>query len=226
MTSSIHAAQEATVATPATPVTSVTFGRVQGDPPAVLRGFREQRQELRNQLERLEDQRNDLREELTAERPAGVSPDKGIEARIAQLDVRIAELDKAIAEADKAVASAAAIPGAVVPPPPPPPRRGPPEEFWIFLMILTFIVAIPMSIAYARRIWRRGAQVVSAIPAEIYDRFNRIDQAVDSVAVEVERIGEGQRYLTRVMAEQRGIGAGAAEPVNQKDRAGEQVGRS
>ena len=219
MTSSIQTAQEA-------PVNVVTIARQQGDPPAVLRGFREQRQELRNQLERLEDQRNDLREELTGERPPGVSPDKGIEARIGQLDLRIAELDKAIADADKAVANAAAIPGAVVPNPPPPPRRGPPEEFWVFSAVLVMVFAIPFSIAYARRIWRRGAQVVSAIPSEIYDRFNRIDQAIDSIAVEVERVGENQRYLTRVMAEQRGIGAGPAEPVQQNERVGEQVRRS
>ena len=33
------------------------------------------------------------------------------------------------------------------------------------------------------------------------DRLKRLEQAVDSIAVELERVGEGQRYLTKVMAE-------------------------
>jgi hypothetical protein len=44
---------------------------------------------------------------------------------------------------------------------------------------------------------------------------------MDAVAVEVERIGEGQRYMARMMAEDgslRAIGAGAAEPVEVKAR--------
>lgn len=193
------------------------------NPAQVLNGLREQRSELRDQLDRLEDQREDMTQQLSA------TPDaikKALEGRIAAMDARIIEVDKALAEADMAVARAAAVPGAVVPAAPDPPRRGPPEEFWVFLMVLTFIFAVPMSIALARRIWRRGAQVVSAIPAEIYDRFNRVDQAIDSIAVEVERIGEGQRYLTRAMAEQqRAIGAGAAEPVRQAEREGHEARR-
>ena len=43
---------------------------------------------------------------------------------------------------------------------------------------------------------------------------------MDAVAVEVERIGEGQRYMARVVGEDglRAIGAGAAEPVEVKAR--------
>jgi hypothetical protein len=193
------------------------------NPAQILEGLKEQRSELRNQLERLEDQREEMLQELTTTPDAVKKP---LEARIVSVDARIGEIDKAIAEADMAVARASAVPGAIVPEPPEPPRNGPPEEFWVFLMVLTFIFAIPFSIAFARRIWRRGAQVVSNIPAEIYDRFNRIDQAIDSVAVEVERIGEGQRFLTRVVAEQqKAIGGGAAEPVQQAEREGQQVRR-
>jgi hypothetical protein len=193
------------------------------NPADVLRGLREQRSELGNQLERLEDQREDMMQEL-AQTPGAVK--KPLEARIATIDARIVEVDRLIAESDIAVARASAVPGAVVPDPPEPPRRGPPEGFWVFLGVLTFIVVLPLTIAFARRIWRRGAQVVSTIPSEIYDRFNRIDQAIDSIAVEVERIGEGQRFLTRVVADQqKAIAAGAAEPVRQAEREGQQASR-
>jgi hypothetical protein len=31
------------------------------------------------------------------------------------------------------------------------------------------------------------------------DRLDRLEQAVEAIALEVERVGEGQRYLTRVL---------------------------
>ena len=33
------------------------------------------------------------------------------------------------------------------------------------------------------------------------DRMNRLENAVDAIAVEVERIGEGQRFVTKLLAE-------------------------
>ena len=65
-----------------------------------------------------------------------------------------------------------------------------------------FVAIFPISIAFARRIWRRSAAAVATIPQDIIDRFTQIDQAVESIAVEVERIGEGQRFITRVLSEQ------------------------
>jgi hypothetical protein len=46
-----------------------------------------------------------------------------------------------------------------------------------------------------------------------------MEQAVEATAVEVERIGEGQRFLTRLFTEGEGaraIGAGAAQPLERK----------
>jgi hypothetical protein len=185
------------------------------DPVQVLEAFRQQRAELRDQLERLEDQREELSEQLVTGTDGAAKV--GIQARIAAIDARIATVDKAIADADASVARAAAVPGAVVPEPPEPRREGPPEEFFIFLMVATMFIGVPLTIAYARRIWKKSVTTVVAIPQDIYERFNRIDQAIDSVAVEVERIGEGQRYVTKLVND-RAIGAGAAEPVDAKAR--------
>ena len=196
----------------------------QGSPEDVLRAQREARQELRNQLERLENQREEISDQLNSPGTTDVNK-KGLEQRIANIDIRITDVEKQIAEADLAVAKAAAVPGAVQPDPPPPPQSGPPEEFWVICGILCFVVVLPLTIAYARRIWRRGAAAVAAIPQEIYDRFNRLDQAIDSVAIEVERIGEGQRFLTRVQAEQRGLGAGPAERIELPEREAQKQSR-
>jgi hypothetical protein len=73
----------------------------------------------------------------------------------------------------------------------------------------------------ARRIWRRGVATITKLPAELMDRLTRIEQGMDAVAVEVERIGESQRYMSRLMGDEgavRAIGAGAAEPVEIKAR--------
>jgi hypothetical protein len=92
--------------------------------------------------------------------------------------------------------------------------------------VITGLILVPaafiLTIAYARRLWRRGAAVVTSIPQDVYERFTRVEQSIDSVAVEVERIGEGQRYLTRLMSD-RAIGAGAAQPVDAKAREADKV---
>ena len=202
----------------------VIAGAPRNAPNEILDAFREQRSELRDQLERLENQRNDLRQE--AQQAQATGADKtGIEARIVAIDARIAGLDKQIAEADLNVARAAAVPGAVVPDPPEPPRSGPPEEFFVIMGIMIVFIAFPLAVAYARRIWKRTGQVVSAIPQEIYERFNRVDQAVDAIAVEVERIGENQRFLTRAIADEKSLGAGPAERVEVGQRDAEKQPR-
>jgi hypothetical protein len=54
---------------------------------------------------------------------------------------------------------------------------------------------------YARRIWRRGESVIPALHRELTDRLTHLEQSVDAVAIEVERIGEGQRFMTRFFTE-------------------------
>ncbi|HVZ78899.1 MAG TPA: hypothetical protein VG818_13035 [Gemmatimonadaceae bacterium] len=41
----------------------------------------------------------------------------------------------------------------------------------------------------------------SGVSAETEQRIARIEQAVDAIAIEVERIAEGQRFTTRLLAE-------------------------
>ena len=197
--------------TPSAP--AIAGGSLLGaEPSQVLEAFRQQRSELRDQLDRLEDQREELTDQLTAMTDAAAKT--GLLNRIAVIDGRIVSVDKAIADADASVARAAAVPGAVIPDPPEISRNGPPDEFFVFLVVFTLFIGMPFAIAYARRIWKKSVATVAAIPQDIYERFNRIDQAIDSVAVEVERIGENQRYVTKLVADQqRGIGAGPAERI-------------
>lgn len=188
-------------------------------PSSVLRGFRAQREELGDQLSNLQDTREGLSRELL-QLPAGAAGRAGIEARIATIDARIAGLDKQIAEADAQVAKAAAVPGAVVDPPRFE-RQGPPEEAFVLGGLFIVVVLLPLSIAYARRIWRRGATVVQSFPKEIAERLGRLEQAAEATALEVERIGEGQRFLTRLFTEGtpvHALGGGASSAANIVER--------
>ena len=181
-------------------------------PQAVYRAFNEQRKELANQLDNLERKRNDVAREI-ANPGTDKSVKSGLEVRLTELEKRIADVDKQLAAADKSVATAAAVPGAVVEPPRQP-RTGPPDEVFIIPGVFIVTVLFPLSIAYARRIWKRGSAVATAFPKELSERLDRLDQSVDSIAIEVERIGEGQRFVTRVMSENgRALGAGAAQPI-------------
>jgi hypothetical protein len=93
-------------------------------------------------------------------------------------------------------------------------------------IVFTLFVLFPIAFAYSRRLWKKGATVIAPVPREVTDRLEQMGQAVESIAIEVERIGEGQRFLTKVMSEQnRQLGAGAAQPIQvpQGQKAGEQA---
>lgn len=172
-------------------------------PAQLFKAAENQRDQLGSQMDRLKEERSDIANRLGghAENNLSAADKAGLEKRLTVLDGRIEQLDNQIAAADAQVAAAAAIPGAIVEPPPFV-RHGPPEEVFVLGGIFMFVAILPISLAYARRIWRRSAAAVSALPHDIVERFTQIDQAVESIAVEVERIGEGQRFITRVLSEQ------------------------
>lgn len=184
---------------------------------AIYEGFRAQRRELSNQLDELEGTRRSIISQLE-DIPAGSPDRKPLETRMTEIDSRITTVDQALATNAMSLSNAAAIPGAIVEPPPII-REGPPEEAFVLGGIFMVIVFLPLSIAFARRIWRRSAVAVTTFPREVMDRMLRMEQAVEATAVEVERIGEGQRFLTRLFTEGEGarpLGAGAAQPIERK----------
>jgi hypothetical protein len=53
----------------------------------------------------------------------------------------------------------------------------------------------------AQRLMARQRGLLPAEPVLGDDRMRRLEQAIDSMAVELERIGEGQRFVTKLLAE-------------------------
>ncbi len=169
-------------------------------PTAAWRAATATRSELRSQLETLTEQRHGYLREIEDHGAVGGQAVTGMQQRIAQLDISINELDKAIAVADANVARTAAIPGAAVTPPQVV-RRGPPEEAFIAIPVVFMFLMLPLVISYARRIWRRPAPVANQLPSDLGDRLARLEQMGETTALEVERIGEGQRFVTRLLTD-------------------------
>jgi cation transport ATPase len=65
-----------------------------------------------------------------------------------------------------------------------------------FVTCAVIVVGWPISRALGRRFEKRGAAPV--LDASVAGQLQRIEQAVEAVAIEVERISEGQRFLTRL----------------------------
>jgi hypothetical protein len=69
----------------------------------------------------------------------------------------------------------------------------------LFVCIATTIIIAPIARAYARRMDR--GQGATPLPQDVTNRLERMEQAIDSIAIEVERISEGQRFTTKLLAE-------------------------
>jgi hypothetical protein len=71
-----------------------------------------------------------------------------------------------------------------------------------FATIAVIALGIPIIRAITRR-WENKASRLPAPPApEVLSRLERIEQGVEAIAVEVERIAEAQRFSAKLMAEQ------------------------
>lgn len=168
-------------------------------PSAVYEGFRAQRNVLTDQLEDLESTRDAIARNLL--QVSAGSPERGIlEGRLAEVNKQISVVDGMLAANSASLAQAAAVPGAVVEPPRII-RQGPPEEAYVLGGIFMVIVLLPLSIALARRIWKRGVTTITNFPRELGERLSRMEHALEATSLEVERIGEGQRFLTRLLTD-------------------------
>ena len=200
-------APAATVTTPA-PVGAATAQEM-------YQAMRAQRQVVENQLNGVLSDRRSIAERLRAGNATGADA-AGLEARLKVLDTRILELQAQLARAETQEAAAAGLPGATSQ------SAAQKEEdllegALVVGTILTFIFAIPMSIAWARRLWRKHAVTIALTP-ELTQRLDAIERSVETTAIEVERIGEGQRFVTQLMAKR---AEAAALPLGRDEAPGQ-----
>jgi hypothetical protein len=82
---------------------------------------------------------------------------------------------------------------------------------------LMILIVFPIVVAITRWIWRRSPTRGPNKVLEDTPQFTRLEQAVEAIAIEVERIGEAQRFSAKLLAE-RPVEA-RAEPPSQPARA-------
>lgn len=182
--------------------TGVGLGVITGVPASFgdVAALRAQRRELSNQLTSAVGRRDDLANELA---DASGSSRAGIEARIALLDQRILEIEGEISSTGKLLAQ---TPGNLLSSSSADPSPGfgnMQPDLTAISVIFTMFVLGPMAIAMARLIWKRASSPKPAptFEREDHERLQRLESAVDSIAIEMERVSEGQRFVTKLLAE-------------------------
>ena len=164
---------------------------------ADIAAIRARRGELSNQLISASNRREELAGQL---RQASGADRAGLEQRIGVLDQRIVQLESDIAETGRLLTGAPAGLASTSE-----------AKFGGFKsgevlaggIVFTIFVLAPLAVGASRMMWKRAAAgpVRSVIPPETAGRLERIEQAVEAIAIEVERVSEGQRFVTKLMSD-------------------------
>jgi hypothetical protein len=125
-----------------------------------------------------------------------------VNARIEKLQTGVDAMGRGLQTADGARSTGVNVP---------PPYRNSQTPFgpdfnpapMVIAIVGIIFVGFPLSIAFARLLWRRATHAAppASLVADTTRRFDRLEQSVDAIAIEVERISENQRYLTKLLAE-------------------------
>jgi hypothetical protein len=145
--------------------------------------------------------------------PAATARDIRNQARDIAKQVRTAvqqETQKQVGDAKSAVTA----PGQATTstPPSPPgnsdliPQQAVDISIAFFLMVAFCVVGFPLARAFAR-LMDRKAQMKSMPSADLTPQIRQLQDSVDAMAIELERISEGQRFTAKLLADRSGIPA-------------------
>lgn len=197
-----------------------TLVRVQRDGPSPS----EQAQEAAAQQLRAEIEQTSRRLQQLTESGAGEAAEGRMQIRQAREQLlsaaqKLREIEsqrheQAIEDAAQAMAASALaqVGTTEVPPTPPfPVTPGiPPQAVDIsiafFVCTAAAIILFPLMRAFGRILERRAAPPQRLAP-ELESQLHRMEQAIETVAVEVERISEGQRFTAKLLSEREKVDA-------------------
>jgi len=80
------------------------------------------------------------------------------------------------------------------------PRPFPSDKIVSLGIVGSIIVLFPISVAIAIRMLRRPKAQAAINAPGVEERFTRLEQSIDAIAIEMERVSEGQRYVTKLLA--------------------------
>jgi hypothetical protein len=185
-------AQQPTVAVTVLPPVGIP------QPVADLATLRAQRAEINTQLSSAQGRRDDIVEQLTTAAPV---ERPGLEARLKFLDDRIITLEGDLQRVGQQMSQ---LPGAELTSESQPPVGGGPltsGDITGIAIVFTLFVLAPLAFTMARIMWRRATATPPKLDTAMADRMQRLEEGIDTIAIEVERISEGQRFVTRLLSD-------------------------
>jgi hypothetical protein len=182
-----------------------------------IEALRSRRDELSTQLRSVDRRRSDLMSQL--KRTGDPTAIKGLQDRLSLLDARQLQLESDIQQTGQQLSSAAAGLIATTSEAPVFAGLGSGQTLALSIVFTVFVLG-PLAIGFARSMLKRSNK--PAAPPAIFNdtaqRIERVEAAVDAIAVEIERISEGQRFVTKLLSEAQpapmlGAGQRSADPV-------------
>lgn len=175
---------------------------------AEVEALQTRKQELTEELANVSARRHELSEEIRVA-PDGASR-TGLEARLRLMDQRILQLETDIGTTSKQLSSTPAEVLAIAQS-----DNRPPNNDGSFgeglaaglVPLLSLLAIVTLWQRYKRR--RRGGIATSKenLVAESNQRLERLEHGMEAIAIEIERVSEGQRFVTRLLSEQAPVGA-------------------
>jgi hypothetical protein len=126
---------------------------------------------------------------------------KGLQDRLALLDARQLQLETDLAQTGQLLSSVTA--GTLASTASPPVFGGLSSNQVMGLSVLSIIfVLFPLAIGVGRSIFKRSNKpgVPPQVLTETAQRLEHLESAVDAIAIEIERISEGQRFVTKLLS--------------------------
>jgi hypothetical protein len=75
-----------------------------------------------------------------------------------------------------------------------------------FVTVAVCVVGLPLARAFARRMDRK-TEFKSVAGPDLTPHIRQLQESVDAMAIEMERISEGQRFTAKLLADRSGVGA-------------------
>jgi hypothetical protein len=158
-----------------------------------------QREELAGQLTNVSERRSSLAAELSETRDPAART--GLEQRLALLDQRILQIETDLATTGRQISSAPAELVSLAEHQDHSSNEGHFEEGFFVGGFSALGVAAVLFFFVRRRWKRRAARVTAQVGGDSAPRLERLEHGMDAIALEIERISEGQRFVTRLLSE-------------------------
>ena len=165
-----------------------------------IANLRARRDVISSQIENVRSRRNTIARQYESATGANRS---GLDQQLRILDQRLSQLELDLAQSGRALALGTQVSTSL----------GTPYQFpfvnpgqitGISIVFIIFVLG-PLAMSAAKVMWRRAARPV--IPPGWFDasqRLERLEHAVDTIAIEMERVSEGQRFITKIMTQRDG----------------------